>query len=331
MVIHENLCFQPHIFFRCPWPSQLENWRRCVSKFLMFGTMKALTCYDQCFSPNSVATLWGSYGNRKNIWCKSVVCAPVPWFCGGPLGEKFPSRSWICISSARNGVFYFGGAFSPARRVDWEACKLWGLWGLLEIGGREMSWKMYIFRGKRIISCSWSLSWRARNARFVELSSNVDRLCWNHFAWQLHDFVYLGFIFRGRRSTCVTKHGKIMKNRISYWDADFKARSDLWFLKTCGADFTFAKMQPSQDFAHVGSLWLKRRGHFVDGIVAAWNIFFVAHATLCGVCARRIALAVAPCRFWFRPRNPLGTFCVLDLDRSLLKRSCRELLWRLET
>ena len=48
-----------------------------------------------------------------------MVCADACGFFGDPLGEKLWSRSKKCISSARDEV-HFGGAFSPARRVDFR-------------------------------------------------------------------------------------------------------------------------------------------------------------------------------------------------------------------
>ena len=74
------------------------------------------------YSPNSVATLWGSYGNGKasgvDRWC-----APAPAGNLTTLSLKnSPRNRKMHFACARRGPdeVHFGGAFSPARRVDFR-------------------------------------------------------------------------------------------------------------------------------------------------------------------------------------------------------------------
>ena len=62
--------------------------------------------------------------------------------------------------------------------------------------------------------------------------------------------------------------------------------------------------EPSVEIVRVGSLSLWRRAIFLRGPRA-----------LCGDCACRIALAVAPCDFFTWPTNPLRRLCVSDRSR----------------
>ena len=62
--------------------------------------------------------------------------------------------------------------------------------------------------------------------------------------------------------------------------------------------------EPSAEIVRVGSLSLWRRAFFFRG-----------PRTLCGDCACRIALAVAPCEFQISRTNPLRTLCVSNRSR----------------
>ena len=62
--------------------------------------------------------------------------------------------------------------------------------------------------------------------------------------------------------------------------------------------------EPSAEIVRVGSLSLWRRANFKAD-----------RQTLCGDCACRIALAVAPCEFQSSPTNPLRRLCVSDRSR----------------
>ena len=74
------------------------------------------------YSPNSVATLWGSYGKRKasgvNRWCAH----PSPDFVSTlsvKRSLKIEKMHFACAKRVLDEV-HFGGAFSPARRVDFR-------------------------------------------------------------------------------------------------------------------------------------------------------------------------------------------------------------------
>ena len=62
--------------------------------------------------------------------------------------------------------------------------------------------------------------------------------------------------------------------------------------------------EPSAEIVRVGSLSLWRRANFLR-----------VRRTLCGDCACRIALAVAPCEFSTWPTNPLRRLCASDRSR----------------
>ena len=89
---------------------------------------KSLAYHDQrvffelFFSPNSVATLWGSYGKRKasgvNRWC-AHPCAANLSALSLKSSLEIENLNFACAKRGRDEV-HFGGAFSPARRVDFR-------------------------------------------------------------------------------------------------------------------------------------------------------------------------------------------------------------------
>ena len=84
----------------------------------------------------------------------------------------------------------------------------------------------------------------------------------------------------------------------------------------CGAARIFyVAEKPSAEIARVKSLSLWRRAIFSRG-----------QRTLCGDCACRIALAVAPREFPTWPTNPLRRLCSLSLWRRAIFLRCRRTL-----
>ena len=137
------------------------------------------------------------------------------------------------FACARRGLdeVHFGGAFSPARRVDFRKSgnvqnvrvlrgvqnRRKGCSKLEVVKNVHFSWQaQYLVLLKSVLERS--------KCSFVKLSSNLDRLCRHHFAWQLQDFVCLGLIFSWQAQ--YLRH-KTSKNRISYCNSDVKVRSEL--------------------------------------------------------------------------------------------------------
>ena len=243
-----------------------SNKQPTSSTSIVYTCMQNSILFFFNYSPNSVATLWGSYGNRKapgvNRWCAltgpvflatlSVKSSLRDRESAFRLRETGPRRGpwWRCVLACAPC------RFSEIGKLNVQNVRvLRGVQNHRKGCSKLEVVTILFFRGRCSISCSWSLSCRPRNARFVELSSNLDRLCWHHFAWQIQDFVCLGFIFSWHAQYLCHKTSK---NRISYWEADVKVRSELWFFESrCGAvPISCLQVQLSRDSVRVRSLWL---------------------------------------------------------------------------
>ena len=107
------------------------------------------------------------------------------------------------------------------------------------------------------------------------------------------------------RRLCVSERSRCGAVRFFTWPTNPLRRLCVSERSRCGAVRIFyVADEPSAEIVRVGSLSLWCRANFLRG-----------RRTLCGDCACRIALAVAPCEFQSSPTNPLRRLCVSNRSR----------------